>query len=89
MSFETIKAASRMVGMYRVARWVHRHLMDRKSLRTLQEEVAFYRPFLRPGSLCFDVGANYGDKSEVFLALVPKSSRSSLSAIASWNCRLV
>jgi FkbM family methyltransferase len=30
---------------------------------------ALYREFLRPGDLCFDVGANYGERVEIFLAL--------------------
>ena len=34
-----------------------------------RHEVAFYRQFLSPGDLCFDVGANIGAKTEVFLAL--------------------
>lgn len=29
----------------------------------------FYRPFARPGTICFDVGANRGDYSAVFLTL--------------------
>jgi FkbM family methyltransferase len=29
----------------------------------------FYRPFVEPGSLCFDVGANVGDRTWVFLSL--------------------
>lgn len=30
---------------------------------------AFYAQFIAPGSLCFDVGANYGNRVEVFLDL--------------------
>lgn len=29
----------------------------------------FYRQFVRPGSLCFDIGANMGNRTEIFLAL--------------------
>jgi FkbM family methyltransferase len=29
----------------------------------------FYRRFVRPGDLCFDVGANMGERTDVFLAL--------------------
>ena len=32
-------------------------------------EMEFYRQFIKPGALVFDVGANYGSKSEVFLRL--------------------
>jgi FkbM family methyltransferase len=72
MAFETIKACARMFGMYRQARWIHRHLIHRDELRVFQDEVAFYADLLKPGSLCFDVGANYGTKSEVFLQLGAK-----------------
>ena len=33
---------------------------------------AFYGRFVRPGDLCFDVGANVGNRTEVFLALGAK-----------------
>jgi FkbM family methyltransferase len=32
----------------------------------------FYRQFLRPGSLCFDVGANVGNRTSVFLSIGAK-----------------
>ncbi len=32
-------------------------------------DVSFYSQLLEPGSLCFDIGANIGEKSEVFLLL--------------------
>ncbi len=32
-------------------------------------QAAFYRQFISQGDLCFDVGANSGDKSDVFLGL--------------------
>jgi FkbM family methyltransferase len=32
-------------------------------------QAAFYRQFISQGDLCFDVGANSGDKTEVFLGL--------------------
>jgi len=31
--------------------------------------IAFYSQFIRSGDLCFDVGANVGDRTEIFLAL--------------------
>jgi FkbM family methyltransferase len=30
-------------------------------------EVRFYRRFIRPGDLCFDIGANLGQKTSIFL----------------------
>jgi FkbM family methyltransferase len=55
--------------MYRGARWVHRHLFGRERVAEIRNEMRFYRDFVTPGSLCFDVGANFGDKTEVFLRL--------------------
>ncbi len=69
MAYEYIKQSARQLGLYRTARWIHRHAIDRRALRVFEGEVAFYRQFLKPGSLCFDVGANVGEKAEVFLAL--------------------
>lgn len=34
-----------------------------------QRRGEFYSAFVRPGSLCFDVGANLGNRSKVFLSL--------------------
>ncbi len=31
--------------------------------------IDFYQPFVQPGSLCFDIGANTGNRVETFLAL--------------------
>lgn len=32
-----------------------------------QAELRFYRQFIRPGDLCFDIGANFGQKTSIFL----------------------
>lgn len=69
MSFEKIKAVARQFGMYRTARWLHLHTMSREQLGDFRREVIFYSHIVPPGSLCFDVGANYGSKSQVFLKL--------------------
>lgn len=43
-----------------------RTLLDsRKHRRT----IAFYRNFIGPGSLCFDIGANVGERTELFRAI--------------------
>jgi FkbM family methyltransferase len=72
MSFERTKACARKFGLYRPARWARRHIIHREELRALRNELGFYAQFLRPGDLCFDVGANYGAKTEVFLRLGAK-----------------
>lgn len=40
----------------------------RQKVRMLQ----FYRQFIKPNSLCFDVGANIGNRTEIFLKLGAK-----------------
>jgi FkbM family methyltransferase len=69
VSFDRAKALARAYGVYRATRWIRRHTFKRQELRDLKAERAFYSQFVQPGSLCFDVGANYGAKTEVFLGL--------------------
>ena len=69
MSFELIKSASKAAGVYRLARWVNRRVWNREELRAYEADCQFYSQFVRAGDLCFDIGANYGAKAEVFLAL--------------------
>ena len=35
----------------------------------LKKRIKFYSQFIRPGDLCFDVGANLGNRTETFLRL--------------------
>jgi FkbM family methyltransferase len=37
--------------------------------RARRRMLALYRGFVRPGDLCFDIGANVGNRTEMFLAL--------------------
>src|SRR4051812_35155473 len=69
MAYELLKSVSRSMGAYRAARWVHRHVMDRRSLDEFRRERDFLRQFINPGDLCFDVGANVGAKTEMLLDL--------------------
>ena len=61
------KQISIAAGLYGPARWLSRRLRPRL-LRELRDDTALYRTLVRPGALCFDVGANIGDKSEALLA---------------------
>jgi FkbM family methyltransferase len=54
-------------GLYRPARWLVTRARP-KQLRAFREEVAFYRSLLPENALCFDIGANIGDRSEALLA---------------------
>src|SRR5277367_5145820 len=57
------------LGVYRTARQLRNRYL-RPELgnrhRTLRE---FYSQFIRPGDLVFDVGANRGDRTEVFVQM--------------------
>lgn len=57
--YALVKAARARRQRARLARW---EAFDERLL-------AFYRGFLEPGDLCFDVGANVGNRVKVFLAL--------------------
>jgi FkbM family methyltransferase len=53
--------------LYPFARSVYRKV-KRGPARTDPADVAFFGDFVRPGDLVFDIGANVGQKTEVFLA---------------------
>lgn len=61
------KALARRLGLFPIARRLYRKL-DPKVRRIRGTDIAFFRTILHPGDLVFDVGANLGQKSEVFLA---------------------
>ncbi len=63
----TLKRASIATGLYRPVRALHTRFHAAPRLRQ-REDVAFYRRWIPAGSLCFDVGANIGDKSDALLA---------------------
>src|SRR5262245_58356498 len=61
------KHALLRIGLFPVVRTAYRALS--RAIRTQRShEIDFYRALLRPDSLCFDVGANLGQKAEVFLS---------------------
>jgi FkbM family methyltransferase len=67
MGLSTVaKRMSIAAGLYRQARWVSRRIHRRED-QELHADIAFYRSLFSPGSLCFDVGANIGEKSEAML----------------------
>ena len=67
--FRSVKTVSRHLGFYPLTRRLHRRLVDHTDWHRFQLDLALYRQFIRPGDLCFDVGANFGRKTEVFIAL--------------------
>lgn len=62
----TIKQLTIASGVYRPARWLTRRMHPAQQ-RMLDEDARFYRSIVSPGDLCFDIGANVGDKSEALL----------------------
>lgn len=71
-SYGIVKGIARRLGVYRQARWFNSRVLNRAALNKEKQEFAFYRNLLRQGDLVFDVGANYGDKTRVFLQLGAK-----------------
>ena len=63
---KTAKKLAIATGLYRPARYLTR-LFNPHHGRAFQADIALYRSLLQPGALCFDVGANIGDKSEALL----------------------
>ena len=60
------KRISIVTGLYRPARWFSRRLRPHQ-LCAFHEDVQLFRSLLPAGALCFDVGANIGEKSEALL----------------------
>jgi len=54
------------VGIYRPARWLTRRLHS-SQLQTYYDDIGFYRSLFSSSALCFDVGANIGEKTEAML----------------------
>ncbi|MFC1596901.1 FkbM family methyltransferase [Planctomycetota bacterium] len=57
------------LGLYRPARVLYRHLLNREKLALFHRDLAFYAQFLKDGALCFDVGAHVGGVTELLLDL--------------------
>jgi FkbM family methyltransferase len=62
----TVKQLSIATGLYRPTRWLSRRIRP-SQLRAFLGDVDLYGALLAPGALCFDVGANIGEKSEALL----------------------
>lgn len=62
-----LKSALRATGLFPIARQAYRRFKP-EIRRQKHREIAFYRELLSHGDLCFDIGANLGQKTEIFLA---------------------
>ncbi len=65
---EPIKRILRRLHLIHPIRYTYRKL-SLSIRRDSAQSVEFYRPFVHQGSLCFDLGAHLGDKTEIFLKL--------------------
>jgi FkbM family methyltransferase len=63
-----IKALSIRVGAYSLLRWLERNVLRPSHKNEFDNDVKLYRSLIPKESLCFDVGANVGKKSEALLA---------------------
>jgi FkbM family methyltransferase len=54
-------------GFFRPAEWLYRTFVRPELSVQLRREMEFYGQLLRPGDLCFDVGAHIGTKAEALL----------------------
>ena len=63
----TLKRAGLYSGLQEARRRIRRSLP--RELRRRNAAAAFYSQFIRDGDLCFDVGANIGNRTEIFLML--------------------
>lgn len=62
-----MREALRGTPLFRPARSAYFWLFNREPLRERHALERFYRQFVFPGDLAFDIGANVGDRSEVML----------------------
>jgi FkbM family methyltransferase len=57
------------LGAYRPARNAYQSVFNREVYANRRQDRAFFRQFLRPGALAFDIGANEGRLTETFVEL--------------------
>ena len=69
MNYSTLKRLAKKARLYRAARWFNRHVRDRRELLQERNDYRFYSSLLKRDDLVFDVGANIGQKTRVFLRL--------------------
>jgi FkbM family methyltransferase len=64
-----VESVAGRLGLYRWARRTYRQCFHREAARHDRTGRDFYRQLIRPGDLVFDVGANTGERTAVFLDL--------------------
>ncbi len=59
-----LKQKAIAAGMYKPARWLMDHVANRSRLQSRKTLAGILSTFVKPGDLCFDVGANIGDYTQ-------------------------
>ncbi len=70
--FQKVKKLLIKLRLYQLAHRIYAYTLNRSHLKKLQVEKEFYRNFINTGDLCFDIGANLGNKTAVFLDIGAK-----------------
>src|SRR4051794_3343627 len=65
----TVECAAIRLGVYRHARKAYRWACHRRTFEHNRAEYRFFSQFVRRGDLVFDIGANVGERSRIFLDL--------------------
>jgi len=68
---KSLKRYLRQTWIYSVRQWVESH--SPKGIKKQEKILSFYSQFLTANDLCFDVGANIGNRTEIFSKLGVKT----------------
>jgi FkbM family methyltransferase len=64
-----LKQKAIAAGVYKPARWLMDHVANRSRLESRKTLAHLLSTFVKPGDLCFDVGANIGDYTQTLLSI--------------------
>jgi FkbM family methyltransferase len=67
-----LKQKAIAAGVYKPARWFMDHVANRGRLESRRTLAHLLSSFVKPGDLCFDVGANIGDYTQTLLSIGAK-----------------
>ena len=66
------RRSAKSTGLYRFVRPLSQRVLNPTALARERNDRAFYRQFIGAGDIVFDVGANFGEKARIFLAIGAK-----------------
>lgn len=67
-----LKQNSIKYGLYRPLRTFYNHVLKPSRARDIRRATRLYSPFVNAGDLCFDIGANLGNRTQALLKLKTK-----------------